>query len=156
MDYQQLIQRNLKKITIGLAIVGVASLTIWYMRNQSSLQSESPIGQIPNDNDNIDDSKEDLVSASKQISDNSQSQESKAKKKKKKKIDAQTRMQKLLAKQNKRHGQSQNDSNTSPDYQSDDNDDNLDQDSKDWKEFVQLLSIKGTVYLHILYFIQMH
>ena len=157
MDYQQLIQRNLKKITIGLAIVGVASLTIWYLRNQSSLQSESPIGQISNDNDvdNMDDSKEDLVSASKQISDNSQSKESKAKKKKKKKIDAQARMQKLLAKQNKRHGQSQNDSNTSPDYQSDDNDD-LDQDSKDWKEFVQLLSIKGTVYLHILYFIQMH
>ena len=149
MDYQQLIQRNLKKITIGLAIVGVASLTIWYMRNQKQPESEELLYS--------DESKEE-PQPQQQANESKPKPHSKPelepepdsepkKKKKKKKIDPQARMKKLLAKQNKRHGQSEADS-AAPDYESDEDDSNLDPDSKDWKEFVQLLSIKGIYFYY--------
>ena len=46
MDHNPLIQRNLKKITIGLAIVGVASVTIWYMRNHGHKVEKEDVEEL--------------------------------------------------------------------------------------------------------------
>merc|ERR1712228_1169084 len=46
MDYQQVIQKNITKITIGIAVVGFTTFTVWYY-NSHKTEQEPYIEQVP-------------------------------------------------------------------------------------------------------------